>query len=59
MGLRLLEGLYIDDVSNLVDWPKFNSLLDDGLVWKVQNRIGATPEGRPVLNYLISQLAKS
>jgi oxygen-independent coproporphyrinogen-3 oxidase len=59
MGLRLLEGLYIDDVSNLVDWPKFNSLLDDGLVWKDQNRIGATPEGRPVLNYLISQLAKS
>lgn len=59
MGLRLLEGLDFDDVSNLVDWPKFNSLLDDGLVWKDQNRIGATPEGRPVLNYLISQLAKS
>ena len=59
MGLRLKEGLDIDDVSSLIDWPRFNTLLDGSMIWKNGSRIGATDQGRPLLNYLISQLAKS
>ncbi|MCI5113106.1 MAG: radical SAM family heme chaperone HemW [Marivita sp.] len=59
MGIRLLEGLDIDDVANLVDWTRFSALEDEGLVWRSDVRIGATTTGRPVLNYLISQIAKS
>lgn len=59
MGLRLLEGLYIEDLTHLIDWPKFKNFESDGLVWQSDTKIGATKKGRPVLNYLISQLAKA
>ncbi len=59
MGLRLLEGLYIDDVTHLIDWSKFRTFESDGLVWQSEKKFGATKKGRPVLNYLISQLAKA
>ena len=59
MGIRLVDGLDIDDVANLVDWTRFSALEDEGLVWRSDTRIGATTTGRPVLNYLISQIAKS
>jgi hypothetical protein len=38
---------------------RLKQLVEDGLVWQQDDRIGATATGRPVLNYLIAQLAKS
>ncbi len=57
MGLRLSEGLNVEDVAPQIDWPRLERLLNDGFIWQKDNRIGATKAGRPVLNYLISQLA--
>jgi len=59
MGLRLLEGIDIEDVSDVLDWPRLQSLTEEGYIWQSDRRIGATPKGRPLLNHLISQLAKS
>lgn len=59
MGFRLKEGLLIDDVTGIIDRDRLESLTVDGLIWQQDSRIGATPKGRPVLNYLIAQLAKS
>ncbi|MGJ8603665.1 MAG: radical SAM family heme chaperone HemW [Marivita sp.] len=59
MGLRLIDGLDIGDIANLIDWPRFDRLLKDGMIWRQDNRIGATALGRPFLNHLIAQLAKS
>lgn len=59
MGLRLLEGIDIEDVSVVLDWPRLQSLTEEGYIWQSDRRIGATPKGRPLLNHLISQLAKS
>ncbi len=58
MGIRLLEGLLVDDVAPIIDLDRLSSLTEDGLVWQRSGRIGATGTGRPVLNYIISQLAK-
>ncbi len=58
MGLRLLEGLQIDDVKDVIDQRRLEDHQSDGLIWSENNRIGATATGRPVLNYLIAQLAK-
>jgi coproporphyrinogen III oxidase-like Fe-S oxidoreductase len=59
MGLRLLEGLVVDDLTSDIDWDRFANLKSDGFVWQTDDRIGATSTGRPVLNYIIAQLAKS
>ncbi|MFP7672379.1 radical SAM family heme chaperone HemW [Marivita sp. S0852] len=59
MGLRLKEGLDIDDAQSVIDWTRFNDLLNGGYVWHHDGRIGATPTGRPLLNYIISQCAKA
>ena len=58
MGLRLSEGLLIDDLQQVLDENRLNDLEEDGLIWRDADRIGATKIGRPVLNYLIAQLAK-
>ena len=58
MGLRLKEGILLDDVSEFVDRDRLDELTSDGFIWQADNRIGATDTGRPVLNYLIAQLAK-
>ena len=59
MGMRLLEGLDMDDVHDSLDKDRVTSLKDDGFLWIEGNRIGATAKGRPLLNYLISQCAKA
>jgi oxygen-independent coproporphyrinogen-3 oxidase len=59
MGLRLSEGLQVDDVIHTIDHSRLERLIHDGFMWKDETRIGATATGRPVLNYLITQLAKS
>lgn len=57
MGLRLSEGLYMGDVYQIIDMDCMNAFVSDGLLWANNDRIGATKTGRPVLNYIISQLA--
>ena len=57
MGLRLEEGLNIEDVASILDWDRFNTLKSDGYVWSNGTRIGATPKGRPLLNHIITQCA--
>jgi oxygen-independent coproporphyrinogen-3 oxidase len=57
MGMRLKEGLYVEDVASILDWARFDALRKDGFVWQSADRIGATPKGRPLLNQIISQCA--
>lgn len=57
MGLRLQEGLHVDDVTSILDWSRFESLLNEGFVWHSADRVGATVKGRPLLNYIIAQCA--
>ncbi|MFP7569385.1 radical SAM family heme chaperone HemW [Marivita sp. S2033] len=59
MGLRLSEGLYIDDVASILDHARLRQLVEDGYIWQSGDRIGATHQGRPLLNYLISQCARA
>lgn len=59
MGLRLLEGLDLDDVRDVLDWDRVTALQSDGYLWLNNTRIGATPLGRPLLNHLIAQCAKA
>ncbi len=58
MGLRLTEGLFLDDVQNVLDKNRLDELEAAGLIWRNSQRVGATKDGRPVLNYLILRLAK-
>ncbi|WP_299786696.1 radical SAM family heme chaperone HemW [uncultured Marivita sp.] len=59
MGMRLLEGLDIEDIDHIIDQQRFERLLEDGFVWSQNGRIGATAQGRPMLNHLIAQIVKS
>ena len=59
MGLRLSEGLDIEDIQVLLDQNRLEQLIADGYIWRSKKTIGATELGRPVLNHLITQLAKS
>jgi oxygen-independent coproporphyrinogen-3 oxidase len=54
MGLRINDGLDVADVSNVLSSSKVSELCDDGFMWNSDNRIGATPKGRLVLNRLIA-----
>lgn len=56
MGMRLREGLEFSDVSDVIDHARLKVLLRSGHVWCVEDRIGATNTGRPLLNHIISQL---
>ena len=59
MGLRLLDGIDIADVADILDEKRLKQLSEERYIWTTDTKIGATDAGRPVLNYLISQLAKS
>lgn len=59
MGLRLTEGIDMDDVRDIIDPQSLKRLYEDGLVWRSDGRLGATKIGRPVLNHLILQLIKA
>lgn len=58
MGLRLTEGLYVADVINVLDTHRVEEMTADGLLWRSENKIGATKTGRAVLNHLITQCVK-
>jgi oxygen-independent coproporphyrinogen-3 oxidase len=55
MGLRLKEGLHVEDVASILDRSRFDDLMAEGFVWQSEDRIGATPKGRPLLNHIITQ----
>ncbi|WP_343080403.1 radical SAM family heme chaperone HemW [Ostreiculturibacter nitratireducens] len=60
MGLRLAEGIELSRYQILARGPlddnKINMLMDEGLVWRAAGRLGATAEGRAVLNGVIREL---
>ena len=59
MGVRLLEGLHIDDVREILDWHRVEQLVGDGFLWTTKSHLGATPLGRPLLNHIISQCVRA
>ena len=60
MGLRLQEGIDVVRVRDLdptaLSAEQTNKMADLGLIWQNGNRLGATPQGRMVLNSLITEL---
>ncbi len=60
MGLRLQEGIDVVRVRDLdpaaLSPEQTNKMADLGLIWQNGNRLGATPQGRMVLNSLITEL---
>ena len=64
MGLRLAEGLDLGELGDrfgfgeeaLVDPERFAFYRDQGLVWRDGPRIGATPQGMPLLDGLLGEL---
>lgn len=60
MGLRLSEGIDLARMAAFgVEPPegvRMNALVDQGLLWKEGQRIGTTPEGRPLLNAILRDL---
>ncbi|MCT4369743.1 coproporphyrinogen III oxidase [Yangia mangrovi] len=60
MGLRLSEGISLSRLAEISPKPlpahKLTELRDLGLIWRNRDLIGATTEGRLVLNGVISEL---
>ncbi len=60
MGLRLSEGISLARLAEISPKPlpahKLTELQDLGLIWRERDLIGATTEGRLVLNGVISEL---
>jgi len=60
MGLRLSEGLDIDRTRRIggawSDAMPLSDFEDLGLIWRTEDRFGATLRGRLVLNALVTEL---
>ena len=60
MGLRLSDGISVSRLERMggasVDLNKINMLQDLSMINLVDNRLFATPKGRPVLNAIIREL---
>ncbi|AWW74747.1 coproporphyrinogen III oxidase [Erythrobacter sp. KY5] len=64
MGLRLVEGVDLEalavrfqqDRDQMVNAAKLTHLKDIGLVWQIDNRIGLTDAGHPVLDAVLGEL---
>ncbi|WP_170411114.1 radical SAM family heme chaperone HemW [Ruegeria arenilitoris] len=60
MGLRVVEGLYIDRYNALADHPlpqdKLADLTEFGMIKQTNGRLIATKDGRAVLNAVIREL---
>jgi putative oxygen-independent coproporphyrinogen III oxidase len=56
MGLRLTEGIALAPVAGHIDEKACVDLLDQGLVWRRNDRFGATEAGMVVLNHVIRKL---
>ncbi len=60
MGLRLTEGIEVARARGLCDaaLPErdLEDLLDFGLIWQADGRIGTTPRGRLMLNRVVARL---
>ncbi len=60
MGLRITEGVYIARVHNMYEFNALettvNRLHELGIMWKSDDRIGVTQQGRLVLNSVIAEL---
>ncbi|MCB1389347.1 MAG: coproporphyrinogen III oxidase [Rhodobacteraceae bacterium] len=60
MGLRLAEGVDLSRHAALQGAPlnasTLEDLVEDGLVWRAEGRIGTTVRGRPLLNAILRAL---
>ncbi len=60
MGLRVVEGIDIARLHKMCDSMPLATTVDRlrelGLLWKTDDRIGATQQGRLVLNSVITEL---
>ena len=57
MSLRLAEGSQLDRVPDGVIRPEaVNELIDEGFLWKDEQRFGTTRTGRPLLNAILARL---
>ncbi|MCL3881635.1 radical SAM family heme chaperone HemW [Marivita sp. GX14005] len=59
MGLRLSEGIYLDDITEILDRDRAEALIADGYLWQGAGKIGTSARGRPLLNHLITQLVQA
>lgn len=60
MSMRLSEGMDLKRYAakgGKLDMPRVRRLIDDGLVSVQEDRITATAKGRPVLNYILREMA--
>ncbi|WP_299936365.1 radical SAM family heme chaperone HemW [uncultured Pelagimonas sp.] len=60
MGLRITEGVDIARIHNMYEFNGLDTTVDSlhelGLMWKSDDRIGVTQQGRLVLNSVIAEL---
>jgi putative oxygen-independent coproporphyrinogen III oxidase len=56
MGLRLTEGIWSAPLSGHISPQSIEDLVNDGLIWVRDARIGATAGGTLVLNHVIRKL---
>ena len=60
MAMRLSEGMDVQRYTakgGLLDKPRLQRLLDEGLVDITSDRIQTTTRGRPLLNYILREMA--
>jgi putative oxygen-independent coproporphyrinogen III oxidase len=56
MGIRLTEGINIKRTAPYVDISHVASLVDAGLMWQADGRMGATEQGMLLLNQVIGKI---
>ena len=60
MALRLRDGVVLSRLHALsgrvLPEPALGGLLEDGLIWRTDDRFGTTPRGRMVLNAVLREL---
>jgi putative oxygen-independent coproporphyrinogen III oxidase len=63
MGLRLKEGISIERFKALAIYPpdelRWQNLIDLGMIWQKNGRLGVTAEGFPVLDAVVADIACS
>ena len=67
MGLRLSEGIELGEMSErfgiapaeMIDARKFAFYRDMGMLWEVDDRIGVTGAGMPLLDALLAELVRA
>lgn len=60
MGLRLAEGIDLGRLQRLepsvLNARSIDEMIEEGLLWRSETRMGTTPAGRPLLNRILRRL---